>query len=351
MAVHDLVVKDNSLALATMGRSFWIFDHLNVLREMSPTVTSSPAYLFKTADAYRWQYESIRKDKWSGENPPGRALIYYWFKEPSKEDIKIEILDSQNNVIRTFSSKAKPAVGYTDEVKDEEEAAKKAAISKEKGIQMVSWDLDYEGADLIEGAKIDWGDPSAGPMAIPGTYTVRLTADGKTLTTPLKVVADPRVTMTPEEYQAQLAFALDVRDSMGRLTKIIRSVRSVRKQLQNRNELLKTNAKASSLIKDSDAFIDKLNTFEAKIHNPKAEVVYDILAMQGGAKLYSRLSPLYSFVTEGDTPPVQGVREVFAGQKQEVQAFESEWSQLSQESLKPLNDQARQLDFPVIIAP
>jgi hypothetical protein len=334
-----------------MGRSIWIFDHLNVLREISPTVTSSSAYLFKTGDAYRWQYESVRRDKWGGENPPGRALIYYWLKAPAKEDIKIEILDPQNQVIKTFSSKAKPIVGYSDDVKDEEEAAKKAAISKEKGIQTVAWDLNYEGADLIEKAKIDWGDPTTGPMAIPGTYTVRLTANGQTLTTPLKVVADPRVNMTPEEYQAQLAFALDVRDSMSHLTKIVRSLRSVRKQLQNRNELLKTNAKAASLVKNSDAFIEKLNTFEAKVHNPKAEVTYDILAMKGGAKLYSRLSPLYSFVTEGDTPPVQGTREVFAGQKQEVQALEAEWTQLSQESLKPLNDEARQLDFPVIIAP
>jgi len=351
VAVHDLVVKDNSLALATMGRSIWIFDHLNAVREMSPTVTSSSAYLFKTADAYRWQYDSVRRDKWSGENPAGRALIYYWLKEPSKDDIKIEILDQQNKVIRTFSSKPKPVVGYSDDLKDEEESAKKAAISKEKGIQMVAWDLDYEGADLIENARIDWGDPTSGPMAIPGTYTVRLTANGQTLTTPLKVVADPRVNMTPEEYQEQLAFALDVRDSMSHLTKIVRSVRAVRKQLQNRNELLKTNTKAASLIKDSDALIEKLNAFEEKIHNPKAEVTYDILAMKGGAKLYSRLSPLYSFVTEGDTPPVQGMREVFTAQKQEVQAFESEWAQLSQQSLKPLNDAARQLDFPVIIAP
>ncbi len=351
VAVHDLAVKENSLVVGTMGRAIWIFDHLSVLREMGSSETSSSAHLFKVQDAIRWQYDYVRTDKWTGQNPSGRALIYYWLKEPAKDDIKIEILDSQNRVIKMLSSKTKPIVGYTDELKDEEEAAKKAAIAKEKGIQMAAWDLDYEGADLIEGAKIDWGDPSAGPMVSPGSYTVKLTVDGKFITTPLKVVADPRVSMSAEEYKEQIEFALAVRDSMSSLTKMIRSLRSVRSQLKNRNELLKDHARAVQLTKESESFIDKLNAFEAKVHNPKAEVVYDILAMQGGAKLYSRLSPLYSFVVEGDTPPVQGVREVFAAQKQEVQVFEAEWKQLSQESLKPLNDEARRLNVPVILAP
>ncbi len=293
----------------------------------------------------------MRSDKWTGDNPSGRTLIYYWLKEPSKGDVTIEIFDSQNRLIKSFSSKPKPVVGSSDELKEEEEAAKNAAISKEKGIQIVSWDLNYEGADLIENAKIDWGDPTEGPIAPPGSYTVKLNVDGKSLTAPLKVVADPRVSMSPEEYQAQTAFALEVRDAMGRVTKIVRSVRSVRSQLQNRNELLKSNSNAAQLSKDSESLVGKLNAFEEKIHNPKAEVVYDILAMKGGAKLYSRLSPLYSFVVEGDTAPVQGVREVFAAQKKELESFEAEWKQLSESSLKPLNDEARRLDVPIIVAP
>jgi photosystem II stability/assembly factor-like uncharacterized protein len=351
VAVHDLAVKDNSLVVGTMGHSIWIFDHLNVLREMDSATASSDPYLFTSGEAVRYQFDSIRRDKWTGENPPGRAMIYYWLKDTSKEDVTIEILDSQNRLVKSFSSKAKPAVGYTDEIKDEEEAAKNAAISKEKGVRAVGWNLNYEGADLIENAKIDWGDPSEGPMVPPGSYTVKLNAEGKSVTAPLKVVADPRVSMSPEDYQAQTAFALEVRDAMGRVTKMVRSVRAVRSQLQNRNDLLKTNTNAAQLSKNSESLIEKLNVFEEKIHNPKAEVVYDILAMKGGAKLYSRLSPLYSFAVEGDTAPVQGVREVFAAQKKELEAYEAEWKQLSESSLKPLNDEARRLDVPIIIAP
>ena len=351
VAVHDLAVKDNSLVVGTMGHSIWIFDHLNVLREMDSAIASSQSHLFTSGDAIRWQYDSVRRDKWTGDNPSGRTLIYYWLKDTSKGDVTIEVFDSQNRLVKTFSSKPKRAIGYTDELKDEEEAAKNAAISKEKGVQTVAWNLNYEGADLIENAKIDWGDPSEGPMVPPGTYTIKLNADGKSLTAPLKVVADPRVSMSPEEYQAQTAFALEVSDAMGRVTKIVRSVRAVRNQLQSRNELLKANSKTTQLSKDSESLVEKLNAFEEKIHNPKAEVVYDILAMKGGAKLYSRLSPLYSFVVEGDTAPVQGVREVFAAQKKELEGFEAEWKQLSESSLKPLNDEARRLDVPIIVAP
>ncbi|HSR40389.1 MAG TPA: hypothetical protein VLL95_15880, partial [Phnomibacter sp.] len=38
---------------------------------------------------------------------------------------------------------------------------------------------------------------------MPGTYSVKLTVDGKSTTQPLKVRMDPRVTMTPTELQKQ----------------------------------------------------------------------------------------------------------------------------------------------------
>ncbi len=56
----------------------------------------------------------------------------------------------------------------------------------------VVWDLHYEGAEVIKKAKLDGGEPKVGPLVNPGTYTLKLTADGKTETTKMEVRLDPR---------------------------------------------------------------------------------------------------------------------------------------------------------------
>ena len=38
-----------------------------------------------------------------------------------------------------------------------------------------------------------WGAGTNGPVVPPGRYTVRLTADGKTLTAPVVVARNPRI--------------------------------------------------------------------------------------------------------------------------------------------------------------
>jgi len=349
VAVHDLAVKDSSLVIATHGRSMWIFDHLSVIRELSPQVTNAPAYLFSGPDAVRWRFRAVPADRWAGEDPKGRAVFYYWLKEAPKGDIAIEILDASNQVVNTLSSQPRKWPGHTDDPTDFEEAAKKAALSKEPGVNAVAWDLAYAGAHMIENGKLNAGDPTTGPLALPGTYSVRLKVEGQTLTTTLKLLPDPRIHVSDADLEGQVVFALSVRDEITRLTRLEGQLCSVHEQLAARNDLLKGNAKAEQIIKDSVALIGKLDALEAQMQNPKAEVVYDILAMRGGAKLYSRLSALFSAVKEPDGLPTQGVREVYAAQKQELDRYESELKRLLSTDLAKLNETARKLDFPYIL--
>ncbi len=350
VAVHDLVVKDNSLVVGTMGRSIYVFDHLNVLREISPDITRTAAHLFSSPDAIRWKYDYVPREKWAGENPPCCARIYYWLKEAPKSDVTIEILDAQNKVVRNLSSKQRTPTGADDDVEEEAKNLKEAALSKEAGIQAGVWDLTYEGAEMIQGSKEDLGDPSSGPAALPGTYTVKLTVDGQSYTTPLKVIQDPRRAISNEDLKTQFDFAIAIRDDISRLTGIVRQIRSVREQISSRNKLLQGNAKASQLIKDSDALSAKLDVLDGKLHNPKAEVVYDILAFKGGAKVYSRISGLYAFVVASDDLPTQGQGEVYAEQKKELDGYNAEWKQLSAE-IANLNAAAKAVDLPALIAP
>ncbi len=351
VAVHDLAIKGESLVLATHGRSMWILDDRRPLFDLTPAVAAAALHLFPPADAVRWDYRSGYNRLWSADNPPAGAHVYYWLKSEPKGEVAIEILDSSGAHVASLSSKPRPPSGADDDPKGEEEALQKLALPKGAGVLAGTWDLSWDGAELIPGAKLDSGDPRFGPRAIPGNYTVRLTVDGKTETAPLRVLPDPRSRASQEDLAAQLRISLQIRDTITRLTRAVLRLRSVRGQLAARNELLAADARASALVQGSTALIARLDALEARLHNPKAEVVYDILAQKGGAKLYSRLAPLLDAAKTGDGAPTQGVREEYAREARELDGDLAELDRLLAGDLAELNRAAAGLSLPAVYVP
>ncbi len=351
VAVHDLIVKDDDLVLATHGRSLWILDNLQPVREYDSKIAADAAYLFAPAQATRWHYGSSAWGTRGGfSNPPHGAIIYYALKQDDKNEVKIEILDAQNRLVRTLSSTPKEAMGSEDN--EDPEDLKNAAISKEAGVQRAVWDLRYDGARKIKGGKIDTGDPADGPRVAPGAYTVRLTAAGTTRTAPLKVVADPRGDLPVDVIEAQTAFAIRVRDDVSRLTDLVNELRSVREQLKARTAALeprKSEAGVADLITASEAAMKRAEAIEDKLHNPTAEVVYDILAMRGGARLYSRLSPLQLWAVEATGAPTAGMTQVLTEQEQELTRLESETKTFLSTDVASLNQRATEVSVPYVI--
>jgi hypothetical protein len=345
------VVKDNDLVVGTHGRSIWILDDLQPIREYSDRIAGDAMHLFAPADAIRWHYGSSSWGARGGfPNPPQGASMYYALKDEEKGELKIEILDAQNRVVRTLSSTPPEPMGSDDN--EDPEDFKKEALPRAAGVQRAVWDLRYEGARKIKGGKIDTGDPGEGPRAVPGAYTVRLSAAGKTLTAPLKVVPDPRGDLPQNDLEAQLTFALRVRDDISRLTDLVNQVRSVRDQLKGRNTALaprKGENGIGDLMKASDSVIAKANALEDKLHNPSAEVVYDILAMKGGTRLYSRLAPLQMWAMEAAGPPTSGMTQVLAEQEEELAALEAETKQFLSTDVASVNQRASQLGMGYVI--
>jgi hypothetical protein len=151
--------------------------------------------------------------------------------------------------------------------------------------------------------------------------------------------------------EKQLDIALKIRDDISRLAEAVNRIRSVRKQLSDRSELLKDDEKAVALIKDSKSFIEKLDALEAKLHNPKAEVTYDILGDKRGAQLYSKLSALFDWIKDGDGAPTQGWRDEYAEQRKELQKYLDEFKGLVTGDLAKLNDAAKKLEVPTVFVP
>jgi photosystem II stability/assembly factor-like uncharacterized protein len=352
VAVHDLVVKDDDLVVGTHGRSIWILDDLAPIREWSKGVAAEAVHLFTVRPAVRWRYDGpvSSQVKGPGENPPVGAYLDYWLKDEPKGEATLEILDPAGKIVRRLTSRLEKPETPRDDPDPEWEDPKKKALPVEPGVRRMVWDLRYQGARKIKGAKIDSGAPGEGPMVLPGTYTARLSVSGQTLTTPIEVRLDPRVRVSSGDLQEQLAFSLALRDDLSRLSGIVEALRSVRAQVEARMALLEGSSAATPLKAMADALVAKCDALEEKMHNPRAQVAYDILAMPGGAQLYSRLAPLYSWSHEGDGRPTQGMREVYAVLKAELDADAATWQGILATDLPALNAKAREVapDFVVV---
>jgi photosystem II stability/assembly factor-like uncharacterized protein len=350
VAVHDLVVAGDDLVVGTHGRSIWILDDLQPIREMSDKIADSAVHLFTPAASVRWR---LGGGSWAYrhgrfQNPPGGAAIYYFLKDKAKRELKVEIL-SGDRVLRTLSSVPREPDNSSDD--EDPEELKKAALSTEAGVQRAVWDLTWEGARKIKGAKIDTGDPATGPRAIPGSYQVRLTVDGTTRTALLIVTADPRGNAAQSDLEAQLAFALRVRDDISKLTDQVNRIRSVREQVQGRAKSLearKSEGAVADLLKYSEEIAKKADALEGKLHNPTAEIVYDILAMRGGTRLYSRLAPLQMWAIEAEGPPTAGMKQVLEEQEKELEALSRDTDVFIKQDVAQLNELALKLAMPFV---
>jgi hypothetical protein len=349
-------------------------DDLTFLRGWSPQVAGSDMHIFPVPDAYRVREHDAVGSRAAGPNAPRGAVIHYYLKTKPAERITLEILNAENQQVAIFRSKEKkkegkdqPAAAGDDEDEDDgndpdgAEDSKKPRPTREAGVQRFVWDLRYKGAEKIRKAKIDTGDPESGPLAAPGTYTARLTVHGKSVDTKFEVVLDPRLAdpkssaaraqVVALKIRPQLDLALQARDNLTEVTRLVHQLRAVRKQLEDRQALLKEHAGAEELVRDSKAFLVLLEEMEAKLHNPKAEVTYDILAQKGGAKLYSQLGMLYEELKNGDNAPTQGLKERAAELAEEVEHCRNEQAGLWKSNLARLNEQARKLDVPTIYLP
>jgi len=236
-SIRDLVVKGDDLVVATHGRGFWILDDIQPLREVTDALVGLDVHLFapQTALRIRWNTNSdtpMPPDEPRGEDPPDGAIIDYLLKAGS--EVTIEILDGGGKVVRRFSSGDR-----TEPVTDDGNVPRwwirpARRPSSDAGLHRFVWDLHWpapvalEGGYSIAAVPRDTPKEPRGPWALPGQYTVRLTAAGRSLTRPLTVRMDPRVKTPEAGLRQQFALSQRLAEALDRNTRLVEQVRRLR---------------------------------------------------------------------------------------------------------------------------
>lgn len=352
VTVVDLEVHAGDLVVATRGRSIWVLDDLGSLRAFGEATRERPLDLFAPRPAVRWTLDWGwgQQADGAGENPPYGALVDYWLREPvDAGEVTLEILDASGRVRRRLSSRAE-AARFAQDDPDEPTPEPKAELSAEAGLHRAVWDLRFAGPRELSGAKLDTGAPPKGPLAPPGTYRLRLTAGGEMAEATLEVRPDPRVDPSKVDYDAQLRFADRVLDAVSRIVARVEEIRSIRAQVADFVGRLAARGGYDEVVASGRAALAELRKIELELHNPDAEVVYDILARPGGAKTLSGLTWLYeSGLVESGDAPTQGQREVFEEELARLAELDARFEALSSGELTNLERLAKAADLPRVL--
>jgi photosystem II stability/assembly factor-like uncharacterized protein len=379
--ISDIAVEENDIAISTHGRGFYILDHVEPLRQYTPAVHSATAHLFKPEAAIR---------------SAGGATIAYLLRQPA-QSLTIEVLDAKGQVLRSFAgttgggrgagagsgrgggvaaegrgtgaaavaaggagapgAAGAPAAAAGAEVPVAAGGAASAAgqgrggrggggaaaAQMTAGLNAVSWDLRYPSATSFPG-MILWGGSVNGPAALPGTYQVRMTVDGKTLTQPLVVRKHPLYTgVTDADLKEQFDLAIQIRDKVSEANNAIIRIRNVKSQVADR---LAKAASDPKLKAAGDTLTKNLGAVEEEIYQVRNQSGQDPLNFP--IKLNNRLATLLSMVNHGDGKPIGNALPVLTDLAAELKVQTDRLLQVLVRDLPVFNAEAKRLGLDAV---
>jgi len=325
-SIRDIHVKENDLILATHGRSFWMIDDLTPLHQLNEKNKGYNVILFKPDLSYRMaQSGGWRKPNTLlvGENHPNGVIINYYLKNYNSDSdfLKIEILNKDGSIIRSFTNNVKkmmdsidenPVLSNSNDIDYALASSNLKTIMPKSGGNRLIWDMRYPGFTSFDG-MVFYSSPNTGPKVTPGKYDVVLTYNNETFKKEFEIVKDPRVKITQDDYEKQLSFLLRVRDEVSKANQIIIDIRKIKNDLDFLLKKVKDKDQIIQLIKK---YKEELDVIENNIHMTKNQSRQDPLNY--GIRINNRIAFLLADSQRGDYPPTNQSLEFFESIKEEL---------------------------------
>lgn len=342
--VYDLIIKDTDMVVGTHGRSFWILDDLTQLHQIHDDLGKAKNYLFAPRDTVRapdhlfagfWgspggksyhvtigqnatfyldEDETGHKTKRmldAGDDLPRGVRITYLLDAKTLAEAPdgvatMTILDDKGNVVDTFTS----------DIPEDKEARAGQYISANEGMNSFWWSMNYpDGVKMIDSK---FHTRPGGPLALPGSYTVRLDVGDWSMEQPFTLVKDPRVKTSQRDLKTQFDLMMDIQTKLNEIVEGVNASRSIKKRLADWCERLGDSDDAAAIITACERLTKKLDKVEAELVQKELTTRGDVLNYR--EKVFEKLSALPPVVRSADTKPTQQSHDVYdklAGQADE----------------------------------
>jgi len=200
-SIRDIAIHGDDLVIATHGRSFWVMDDVSPLRQMAEALNHG-AYLFAPAPAYRLRPTNqegtpLPVEEPQVDNAPVGLYIDYYLADVPRTPVVLDIVSNGGTIVRSWSSAHPPKPVNPKSISFLPRWLPSHPVPvAEAGAHRLAWDFHENTPD--------------GPLAPPGSYTVRLTVNGQTYTRAARVMRDPRISATDRDLLAQYELAKQI---------------------------------------------------------------------------------------------------------------------------------------------
>jgi hypothetical protein len=242
-----------------------------------------PSYRMGPAFSFR------RAPRSAGQNHPGGVTVHYYLKDTAKAQVSLEFLQPDGTLIKKFSTKP-------------DLKAKEEKLSLERtGMNKFNWNMRYPDADRFDG-MILWAASMNGPRALPGSYKVRLTVNGKSQETDFEILKDPRSDASDADMKAQFDFLQEVLAKVSETHNAIKKIRAAREQINRAIDPIKDQKEAMKEVLDkAKAIQEGMKTIEEALYQTKNRSGQDPLNFP--IRLNNKLAHLNSLASAGNFAP------------------------------------------------
>src|SRR5216684_3073957 len=353
-SMRDLTIHGDDLIVGTHGRSFWILDDITPLRQLS--ADESPLHFYRPQKAYRvrWNRNTdtpLPPEESSGKNPPDGAILNYYLRSTATSAVTLEIFDPQNRPVRHFSSTDRPEPPIKDMSVPTYWVRPTPILSGKAGMHRFVWDLHYPPISSIEPdypiSAIYRDTPRfpRGPSALPGKYTLKLTAGENTRTQLLTVILDPRLKSTPKELARKFQLESDIARAMDQDFAALSEVKSLHEAMKK--ALVRAESKKiSDAIAPLKGEVAALEGETEDFYSPPATGK----RKQDFSRLSQNLQHLLQLVDGSERAPTRVMEATFRELRQALELLLARWQQLREHDLQLLNQELRKNGFAAIEA-
>lgn len=275
--ITDLKVSHDNLNIATMGRSFWILDDLEFIRQFEGN--SKALVLFKPEEAVIGNWRSqlngnsnsfVGTDDSQGVNPANGVVFYYHLPTASKDrELTLEINDKDGNLVRTISSKKDP-----NYFKYPGGPSAEPLLSNKVGLNRFVWNMRY---NSMPGAPTAYIEGSfSGHKAMPNTYTGTIKQDDQSSKVSFKILPNPLYSVTNEDYQETHDFRTKTEANMTDMHVRVNKLKKVQSQISLILKDLPKEEKYSKVKSDGEGLVKQLKSWDEDMVQRKSKAYDDV---------------------------------------------------------------------------
>ena len=325
--ITDLTIKENSLIVATQGRSIWALDDLTVLHQIDQNTTNKEINLFKPKTSYRTRGRGGKETLTEGTNLPNGVIVHFNVKNfsPDKDELSIHFKEHDGTIIKTYKS--------NDEVDK---------LEIKSGGNTFVWNTLYEGAEILD-SMIFWSASFSGAKAVPGKYKVVLEKNGESQEQEFEILPDPRSEVSISQMRLQFDFVNKVNATVDKAHKAIKNIRQIRKKLEEFDSNFSENESVINLVEKAKQLNSSLTEIEKALYQTKNRSRQDPLNFP--IKLTNKLGHLNSLVTSNDFPPTNQDELVRKELTAEVENHILKYQKLVSQDLKYFNEEFASLNL------